>query len=69
MTQLIVTIEDASLLPDLKKAIKMLRGVGNISVKKAAGPLNETTLRAIRDVKEGRTIKCKSFEEYMETVK
>ena len=35
MTQLIVTIEDASLLPDLKKAIKMFRGVGNISVKKA----------------------------------
>lgn len=45
MTQLIVTIEDASLLPDLKKAIKMLRGVGNISVKKAETSLNETTLR------------------------
>ena len=57
MTQLIVTIEDASLLPDLKKAIKMLRGVGNISVKKAETSLNETTLRAMRDVKEGRTIK------------
>ena len=50
MTQLIVTIEDASLLPDLKKAIKMLRGVENISVKKAETPLNETTLRAMRDV-------------------
>ena len=69
MTQLIVTIEDASLLPDLKKAIKMLRGVGNISVKKAETPLNENTLRAMRDVKEGRTIKCKSFEEYLEKVK
>ena len=69
MTQLIVTIENASLLPDLKKAIKMFRGVGNISVKKAETPLNETTLCAMRDVKEGRTIKCKSFEEYLETVK
>ena len=69
MTQLIVTIEDASLLPDLKKAIKMLRGVGNISVKKAETSLNETSLRAMRDVKEGRTIKCKSFEEYLEKVK
>lgn len=69
MTQLIVTIEDASLLPDLKKAIKMLRGVGNISVKKSETSLNETTLRAMRDVKEGRTIKCKSFEEYLEKVK
>ena len=69
MTQLIVTIEDASLLPDLKKAIKMLRGGENISVKKADTPLNETTLRAMRDVKEGRTVKCKSFEEYLEKVK
>ena len=69
MTQLIVTIEDASLLPDLKKAIKMSRGVENISVKKAETPLNETTLRAMRDVKEGHTIKCKSVEEYLEKVK
>ena len=69
MTQLIVTIEDASLLPDLKKAIKMLREVENISVKKAETPLNETTLRAMRDVKEGHTIKCKSVEEYLEKVK
>ena len=69
MTQLIVTIEDASLLPDLKKAIKMLRGVGNIYVKKAETSLNETTLRAMLDVKEGRTLKCKSFEEYLEKVK
>ena len=69
MPQLIVTIEDASLLPDLKKAIKMLRGVGNISVKKAETPLNENTLRAMRDVKEGHTIKCKSVEEYLEKVK
>ena len=69
MAQLIVTVEDASLLPDLKKAIKMLRGVGNISVKKAEASLNKTTLRAMRDVKEGRTVKCKSFEEYLEKVK
>lgn len=69
MAQLIVTVEDASLLPDLKKAIKMLRGVGNISVKKAEASLSETTLRAMRDVKEGRTVKCKSFEEYLEKVK
>ena len=69
MAQLIVTVEDASLLPDLKKAIKMLRGVGNISVKKAETPLNENTLRAMRDVKEGHTIKCKSVEEYLEKVK
>lgn len=69
MTQLIVTVEDASLLSDLKKAIKMLRGVGDISVKKAEKKGNNTTLRAMKDAKEGRTIKCASFEEYLEKVK
>jgi len=69
MTQLIVTIEDVSLLPDLKKAIKMLRGVSTISVKKSENKINTTTLRAIQDAKEGRTIKCESFEEYLEKVK
>jgi len=66
---LIVTIEDVSLLPDLKKAIKMLRGVSTISVKKSENKINTTTLRAIQDAKEGRTIKCESFEEYLEKVK
>ena len=35
MAQLIVTVEDASLLSDLKRAIKMLRGVTNISERKS----------------------------------
>ncbi len=69
MAQLVVTIEDASLLPDLKKAIKMLRGVGNISVKKTVSSSNGTTLHAIRDAKEGQTVKCKNFEGYLEKVK
>ncbi len=69
MTQLIVTIEDVSLLPDLKKAIKMLRGVSTISVKKSKKSFNKTTLHAMQDVKEGRTIKCESFEEYLEKAK
>lgn len=69
MPQLIVTVEDASLLSDLKKAIKMLRGVGDISVRKSDMSLNEKTLHAMRDVKEGKTIKCKNFEDYLDKVK
>jgi len=69
MPQLIVTVEDASLLSDLKKAIKMLRGVGDISIRKSDISLNEKTLRAMRDVKEGKTIKCKNFEDYLDKVK
>lgn len=69
MPQLIVTVEDASLLSDLKKAIKMLRSVGDISIRKSDMSLNEKTLRPMRDVKEGKTIKCKNFEDYLDKVK
>ena len=34
MTQLIVNVEDISLLAELKRAIMMLRGVGSITEKK-----------------------------------
>ena len=70
MAQLIVNIEDTSLLNDLKQAIKMLRGVISISERTESKDfLNATTLKAIEDAKAGRTIKCKSFEDYLELVK
>lgn len=69
MAQLIVTVDDLSLLPDLKKAIKMLRGVKGISVDKTVNKSNQTTLCAMDDAKEGKTVKCESFEEYLEKVK
>ena len=61
MTQLIVNIEDVSLLSELKRAIMMLRGVVSISEKEN---VNETTLIAMEEAKNGNTIKCSSFEEY-----
>ena len=67
MAQLIVTVEDASLLSDLKRAIKMLRGVTNISERKSDS-LNDVTKQAIADAREGRTIKCDSFEDYLRKV-
>ncbi len=69
MAQLVVTIDDSKLLPDLKKAIKMLKGVTHISVKKNVSEANEKTLEAIRDAKNGNTIKCDSFEDYLKKVK
>lgn len=68
MAQLIVTVEDASLVSDLKRAIRMLRGVTNISEKKPDS-LNEVTKQAIADAREGRTIKCDDFEDYLRKVK
>ena len=66
MTELIVKVDDANLLPDLKRAIKLLRGVASITVKKEKPA--DTTLQAIRDVEEGRTVKCKDFEDYLKKV-
>ena len=42
MTELIVKVDDASLLPDLKRAIKLLRGVASIVVKKEKTPVSPT---------------------------
>ena len=69
MAQLVVTIDDSKLLPDLKKAIKMLKGVTHISVNKNVSEANKKTLEAIRDVKNGNTIKCDSSEDYLKKVK
>lgn len=69
MAQLIVAVDDLELLPDLKRAIKMLRGVKDITVQKTVDVPNKTTQRAIEELKEGKTIKCRSFEEYLAKVK
>ena len=61
MAQLVVTIDDSKLLPDLKKAIKMLKGVTHISVNKNVSKANKKNLEAIRDAKNDNTIKCDSF--------
>ncbi len=58
--QLIVTVEDASLINDLKRAIKMMRGVRKIAVKKQ----KKTEIELAReDAKAGRVIKYLDKEE------
>ena len=69
MTQLIVNVEDISLLAELKHAIMMLRGVSSITEKdELTIASNETTLRAMEEAKAGKTIKFSSFEEYLKVV-
>lgn len=67
MTQLIVDVEDISLLAELKRAIMMLKGVGSITERTDIA-FNEITLEAMNDAKMGNTIKCHSFEEYLKLV-
>ena len=69
MTQLIVNVEDVSLLAELKRAITMLRGVGSIVEKTDEAVPNKTTLKAMNEAKKGKTIKCSNFEEYLNAVK
>ena len=69
MTQLIVNIEDASLLAELKRAIMLLRGVSSITEwTDTTNVFNETTLNAMNEAKSGDTIKCRSFEDYLKLV-
>ena len=69
MTQIIVNVEDVSLLAELKRAIMMLRGVGSITERTDNTTVsNETTLRAMDDAKAGNTIKCSSLEEYLKAI-
>ena len=69
MTQLILNIEDASMLTQIKKACSLLRGVNSVKVvKKNEDIPNKATWKAMEAAKRGETIKCASFEEYLKCV-
>lgn len=58
-TQIMVNIEDISMLRDIKRAISMIRGV--VSVEKT--PKMKALDRAIADVKAGRVKEFKDLDE------
>ena len=66
MTQLVVSIEDSNLIADIKRAIKLLRDVSDVFEDETP---NSSTAAAIREAEEGKTVKCMSFEDYLEKVK
>ncbi len=63
--KLIVTIDDTTMLNKIKNAIKMLRGVGSISV---VTPHKSDLDLAHEDVKAGRVTKWNSVDELFDTV-
>lgn len=67
MTQLIVSLEDKSILAEIKNAIKMLRGV--VAVDEATDLPNQTTLDAMREAESGCVVVCENMEEYLKAVK
>ncbi|MCM1109245.1 MAG: hypothetical protein NC388_09410 [Clostridium sp.] len=63
--QLIVTVEDASVINDLKRAIKMMRGVSKITVKKP----KKTELELAReDARSGRVTRWNSVDEMFKEI-
>jgi hypothetical protein len=56
MTQIILQVDDATILPALKKTLKLLKGV---TVKTITELPNASTVKAIKDAKDGKVIRHK----------
>jgi len=57
MTQIILQVDDATLLPALEKTLKLLKGV---KVKTITELPNASTAKAIKEAKEGKVIRHKN---------
>lgn len=64
--QILVDIEDMSLLKDIKKAIGLMRGVGKITV--ARQQRMSSYERSLRDIEEGRVYKYESLDDLIKDI-
>ncbi len=63
MTQLVVQIEDLTLLPQIRNAIELLKGVGNVVIKKTE---RKTELdKAIEEAKSGKILHAHDVNDLM----
>lgn len=66
MTQLTVSIEDVSMLEQIRQAIGLLRGVKNVTLKR----YHKTGMeRALDDVKAGRIYEASSVDDLIRQCK
>ena len=56
------------MLGDIKKAIRLLRGVASVTVSKSAEVPNPATVKAIKDIEEGHSFVCEDFNDYLRLV-
>lgn len=66
MTQLTVSVEDASMLDQIRQAISLLRGVASVTLKRQAKTGMD---RAIDDIKNGRVYEASSVEDLIKQCK
>jgi hypothetical protein len=64
--QIIVNIEDMSMLKDIKKAISMVKGVGKITVPRRKQLTNYE--RSLRDIEEGRVNEYASVDDFFKSM-
>ncbi|MBR7053198.1 MAG: hypothetical protein IKI26_00325 [Prevotella sp.] len=65
--QILVNIEDMSMLKDIKRAISMLKGVGKITVPRRRNNLSGYE-RALRDIDEGRVYEYDRLEDLIKEI-
>ena len=68
MSTITIQVENNSVLNGLKKILSVMEGVTIISSKKSATDqdrLNATSLKAIKDVKAGKTHKASSADDLL----
>ncbi len=66
MIQLTVSVEDVSMLDQIRQAISMLRGVSSVSLKRQTKTGMD---RAIDDIKNGRVYEADSVEDLIKQCK
>ena len=78
--QILVNIEDMSMLKDIKKAISMVKGVTKVKAQRlrprlydpeTGEYLNDKTMKAVEDVRSGKDkgTTYESFEEFKKAMK
>ena len=64
--QILVNIEDMSMLKDIKKAISMVRGVGKITLPRSKRLSSYE--RSLRDLDEGRVFEYDSLDDLIKEI-
>lgn len=65
--QILVDIEDMSLLKDIRKAISMVKGVGKITVPRRQ-KVYSSYERSIKDLEEGRVYKYNCLDDLIKEI-
>ncbi|MBQ0074026.1 MAG: hypothetical protein KBT34_07505 [Prevotella sp.] len=62
-----IKLEENAVLSDIKKALMMIKGIASVRVisQSKATRLNATTIKAIEEVKAGKTYKASSVDDLL----